>query len=362
MKRKQIADIEVYPNAFVYIGQDVDGEERSVFSLHSSDSYDKVLPIQEHFRNLAMIGFNNRSYDGPVMDHFMIQSNRTKSVADLLNKVYLYSKSIIESTDKGFIKNDIPMFDLMKLHHYDNKARTCSLKWIAFATRMPHMEDLPFSPDNHVTKEELKKIISYCHNDVDVTVRLYNNSIKEIKLRKELSQKTGLYLYDVSDSSMGNQILLDKTARYLDIDKRELRELRTIRDVIPVKDIILPYIHFESDEFKRLYDKFYSLEVRETKGAFEETVTFKGVTFTYALGGIHGSKQGKFVSDEECLLYDIDATSFYPLLGIVNKKYPQHLSEKFCDAYEELFEERKRYPKGSPENYATKIALNACYG
>lgn len=52
----------------------------------------------------------------------------------------------------------------------------------------------------------------------------------------------------------------------------------------------------------------------------------------------------------------------YPSLAISNTVYPKHLGTKFCDIYKEIFEERKKYAKGTLENALFKLALNGVYG
>ena len=38
------------------------------------------------------------------------------------------------------------------------------------------------------------------------------------------------------------------------------------------------------------------------------------------------------------------------------------MSEKFCEIYEDVYNERKKYPKGTPENAVMKLSLNGTYG
>ncbi len=70
--------------------------------------------------------------------------------------------------------------------------------------------------------------------------------------------------------------------------------------------------------------------------------------------GIYDNKDGRII--------DVDVSSFYPNLAIKNKFYASHLGEEFCDIYEEIYLERKKYPKKSPENEGLKLALNGAYG
>ena len=104
--------------------------------------------------------------------------------------------------------------------------------------------------------------------------------------------------------------------------------------------------------------------ITETKGVFKDiTATVRGFTFVFGLGGIHGSVENEILeSDEDSVIVDLDVTSYYPTLAIANGFYPQHLGQSFVDIYSHLFEQRKSYPKGSPENAMLKLALNGVYG
>lgn len=55
-------------------------------------------------------------------------------------------------------------------------------------------------------------------------------------------------------------------------------------------------------------------------------------------------------------------TSYYPSLAIVNRLYPEHLGEEFCDIYADMKEQRLKFAKGTPENAMLKLALNGVYG
>lgn len=92
-------------------------------------------------------------------------------------------------------------------------------------------------------------------------------------------------------------------------------------------------------------------------------VVVDGFRFDFGTGGIHGSLNNSTVhSNEEWQIIDCDVASMYPSLSIANKVYPAHLSEKFCDIYEDVYKERKKHPKGTPENAVMKLALNGTYG
>lgn len=92
-------------------------------------------------------------------------------------------------------------------------------------------------------------------------------------------------------------------------------------------------------------------------------VVVDGFRLDFGTGGIHGSLESQIVrSDDEWVIIDEDVASYYPNLAIANRVYPKHLGTKFCDIYQDVYNERKLYPKGSPENAVMKLALNGVYG
>lgn len=92
-------------------------------------------------------------------------------------------------------------------------------------------------------------------------------------------------------------------------------------------------------------------------------VVVDGFRYDFGTGGIHGSIESETVrSDEEYIIIDADVSSMYPNIAIANRVYPEHLGEQFCDIYQEVYEARKTFPKGSAENAVMKLALNGVYG
>lgn len=92
-------------------------------------------------------------------------------------------------------------------------------------------------------------------------------------------------------------------------------------------------------------------------------VIVNGFRFDFGTGGIHGSITEKIAKETKSYeIVDADVASMYPNLAIANKVYPEHLGEQFCGIYQDVYEQRKSYPKGSPENAMLKLALNSVYG
>jgi hypothetical protein len=139
---------------------------------------------------------------------------------------------------------------------------------------------------------------------------------------------------------------------------------QTRRNLIRLNEAVFPYIQFLNPSFQRIHHWFIGQTITETKGIFKDVeVTLDGFKFVFGLGGIHGSVDSQIVySDTEYVIRDADVASYYPSLAIANRIYPEHLSDKFCDIYKDVFEQRKLFKKGTPENAMLKLALNGVYG
>lgn len=93
-------------------------------------------------------------------------------------------------------------------------------------------------------------------------------------------------------------------------------------------------------------------------------VVIDGLEYVYGVGGLHAAQPGKHISGNDYVVKSVDVESYYPNLAIRNRIYPEHLGDSFCDIYEGLFEERKKYPKSTHKNInlMLKLALNGTYG
>jgi hypothetical protein len=212
----------------------------------------------------------------------------------------------------------------------------------------------------------LQEIAKYCRNDVSSTKAVMKLCKKQIELRQDLSKEYNLNLFSASEPRISKEIFMFFLENAIQIPKRELKQMRTFRNEIKVKDILLPYLQFEGVKvFDDLHAKFKDLIVdgNNTKGAFKYSVEYRGVKTDFGLGGVHGAKRGIYEEDEHMMIMSSDVTSFYPNLAIRNKWSPGHLpADEFCELYEWFFEERKKIPKSDPRNYVYKIVLNSTYG
>jgi hypothetical protein len=368
---KIIYDIETYPNCFLLCAEHADTGEKWKFEI--SPWKDESRQIVTWVNELAqdghqMVGFNNLGFDYPVV-HMLCRMGRATA-----RQLYEKAMAIIKSENKFehlvYPSDRIAeQIDLFKIHHFDNKARSTSLKALEFNMRLDDIRDLPFPVGVPLNQNQIKQLADYCAYDVTATKMFYQKSLREIEFRQQLVTKfPGKDVLNYSDVKLGKMIFQselegDGVQCYtLGPSGREPKQ--TPRPTIRLADCIPPYIHFEQPEFNRVKDKFQDKVITETKGAFKDlTAKVGGLDFIFGTGGLHASVEaGRFFSSDEMMILDVDVTSMYPSIAIENILYPEHLGPKFVEVYQRLKAERMTHPKGSVENAALKLALNGVYG
>lgn len=126
----EVYDIEVLQNLFTYTGFCRQDKKTYQFVIHSSCN--QFVEFLEHlFRDdVVMIGYNNDSYDYPVIHH-MINHRHDYMYLDgreLAEKIYEKSQKVIEmdfSTVADWNKHR-KQIDLFKIWHFDNAAKMTS--------------------------------------------------------------------------------------------------------------------------------------------------------------------------------------------------------------------------------------------
>jgi hypothetical protein len=371
-------DYETLVNCFVGVFEDYKTNETKIFVIHHlRNDFDEFIEFLHNNieKRQWHISYNGLAFDAQVTHYILDNYDKLKDKdgAEIASIIYGYAQRCInksnnkEFSDYPIWKMTIGQIDLFKLHHWDNPAKRSSLKWIQYSMDWQNILEMPIEHDTIIESTgEIDTIIGYCINDVRSTKEIFNRSKSQIKLRKELTDTYGINLYSASEPRISKELFGYYLSNKLNIPKRDLKRMRTYRDTIKVKDIILPYISFTSSEFKMLYERFKSLEVdaSKLKGSFKYSVNYKDVKTDFGLGGVHGAaKKGVYESNDDMVIMSSDVTSFYPNLAIRNKFSPGHFPvDEFCDQYEWFFNERKKIPKSNPMNYVYKIILNSTFG
>lgn len=364
-----VYDCEVYPNLFVLTANPLaPGKEKEWHKFVIGDTQDNYTLLLEWLSTKpTMVGFNNLFYDGQIIEKIYTSKKRltTQELHAFSDEIIARNKEDRFDTEYPEWKQSFPQVDLFTICHYDRN-RT-SLKWLEFTLRTPKMQDLPIPIGSTVSASSVDKIVTYCKNDTGVTATFFRKCYFMIEQRKELAEKFGnSRLMNMSNASIGS-FIIKHSLKSKGFTDKQLKSTVKVKTIV-VANYLLDYIRFTSPEFQQVHETFKSMVLENVdtlglKGVHDQVVIFRDVKYKFGLGGLHAAcKPGVYESDEEYVIVSADVSSFYPWLSIANRFYPQHLGEAFCTAYEGLYNERKKHPKGTALNKALKEALVCVYG
>jgi hypothetical protein len=359
MKKVWIWDVETL-SIFTATFLDKNSDEVRTFVL--TDTINEIPQMLEFLSKevAGLVGYNSLHFDAQILE--FIYKNNNCTAQDIKE----YANLIINSFDR---RPDVPEWklkdkhlDLYKVNHFDNKNRRTGLKWCEFGMDLENIEDMP----EEIT---LEGILQYNLNDVIATKKLLEYSEPLLSVRRPLSKLYNINCINYSNTKLGSEILLKLYCEKTKQNINDVRQLRTYRNKIIIKDILFDYISFNSLQFKKLYDVFYNMEIVGTKKDEDLSINYKNFEFVYGKGGIHGSVSNKVITNnEEYVIIDADVASLYPSIAIVNGLYPEHLGKVFQDIYKKEIVDVRLAEKAKKElgNKAIvegfKEAANATYG
>lgn len=383
MRTHWVMDYETMVNLFVAVFQDYVSKETHIFKIHSSLNNDIKPLIKFLKRNKSLkekhISFNGLSFDSQITEFILKESHNLIKMdqEDIVAEIYAVAQETIELSNSGEFskypewKLSIDQIDVFKINHWNNRAKRTSLKWAQFSMDWPNLQDMPIHHTTKVTtKVEIDMITKYCINDVESTKKILHLSKPLVNVRRNIKEKYGLDCMNYSNTRLGSQLLLGLYCQATERDKNEVKELRTYRSGIHIKDILFDYISFQTAPFQSFLEKLKDKTIYNTKSDFKFNLKFKGYDFHYGAGGIHQCiKPGKYYADDNLIIKDLDVASLYPSIACVNNMSPAHLGDEFFQVYKHDIVDIRLAEKQKPKDQRDmaiiegfKEAANASYG
>lgn len=377
-----VYDVETFPNVFTLTMIPLMSNSGEPVTWEISEYRDDRAYLLEWFDHLRrdqtpMIGFNSENFDYPVI-HYII-THPTCTVAD----IYAKAQSIINATDRfGHIiwarDRFAPQIDLFKIHHFDNRAKTTTLKALQINMRSPTVVDSPVAFGTNLTRDQVAQdIVPYNVHDVVETKRFAQYSMPAIEFRISLIPQFGIEVLNYNDVKIGVKMLEQRLGESVCYDRSSGRKSprQTPRYKIALNEIIFPYIRFNDPEFQRVHAYMMAQTLTpddledpdapiKTKGVFTDLkATFGGLPFHFGTGGVHASVTSqRFASGGGWLIRDIDVKGLYPNIAVVNRLAPEHLGDAFIAEYAKTLTERDLHKKGTYMNACLKLAANGPWG
>lgn len=381
----EVYDLECLANVFTYTGYAPKTKEWFQFVICNwRNDYDKLI---EHLKRdkLIMVGFNNESYDYPLLHHVIKHYDEYKKLSGniVAQKLYNKSQEIINQQFSAIADKNkfIPQIDLFRIWHYNNAARSTSLKDLEICMRMENVEEMPIHHTHWCKPGDEICILDYNKNDVWATYLFLNVTLgrtdysiykgkNKIELREKINKKFNVNVINMGDVPMGEELMLTLYSRKVGVPKYVIKQRGgTPRSAINLKDCIPYWCKIESPEFKNFLNQIQNKTIRGVKGEFQYSVIFHNYKFDFGLGGSHGCCEPKvWQSNEDWVIVDYDVGSLYPSISKSLKLYPEHLGPVFNEQYIGFIDTRlneKHKPKELRDNVLIegyKLILNGTYG
>lgn len=389
-KKVYVYDIEVFQNIFHCSVKNTETGE--IYKFEISERKNQLRELVKFFKqvntyikwgdfygtelvinsDIIFCGYNNLHYDNPIINYIIEYEDKLMSynVATICSSIFNLSRTITTSTEDNIEawkhwKYQIwfDTFDLLTML-YSNKLRV-GLKEIQVTMQYPNVQEFVCDWSKPLPLEDFDNMIDYNINDIESTAELLNRCKKDIDLRIAIEDEYGVRVLSKDGVNIGMKILTQKYLEKTGLTWWDIEGLRSPMDYIPLKDVILPFIKYDSPILQRVLDDMKSQIVSPGRKGYENNFIFNGLRYTVGVGGIHSKNDPEIIiPKEDEMLIDIDVASLYPSMLIEYKFYPKHLGPEFLEVYSQIKDERieAKHNGDKVKNETLKLALNGLSG
>lgn len=385
-----VYDVEVFPNVFHCTVKNTETGELHKFEIscrrnqldelvkffHTvntkytfGDLYTTDIKLDT---NILFCGYNNIHYDNAIINYIIDYYNimKYKGYRDICRSIFNLSKVITTSSEddnsawrkwKYMICFD--SFDILTML-YSNKLRV-GLKEIQVTMQYKNVQEFVADWQADLPENQIDSMIDYNINDVNSTEELLNRCKKDIDLRIAIEDEYGVRVLSKDGVNIGMKILTQKYLEKTGQTWRDIKDLRSPMSVIPLNNVILPFIKYDSPILTRVLDDMKSQIVSPGRKGYENKFVFEGLQYSVGVGGIHSvNKPEIIIPKEDEMLIDIDVASLYPSMLIEYEFYPKHLGPEFLEVYKQIKDERieAKHNGNKVKNETLKLALNGLSG
>ena len=368
-----VYDIEIFPNCFHCTVYDTENDKHLLFEI--SERKNQLIELYNYFtsNNKIFAGYNNHHYDDPIInyiiDYYSKMINMNYNI--ICNSLFNLSRIIINSEEgntdtwkKWKYAHYFHSMDLLTML-FSSKLRV-GLKEMQVTMHYKNVQEYDGDFSKAIPKEKIEEMISYNINDVDSTTELLNRVSKDIDLRLFIEEEYGFECLSMDSVKFGETLLAKLYCEKTGVDKYTLKNMRSPLDYIALKDVVLPFIHYED---KILVDTLIDMkkQVVSTKErkSYDYKFLYNGIQFSVGVGGIHTiNKPEIFLPKDDEYIGHSDVNSLYPSLIVSHELEPQHLGKPFLYIYNNILNERleAKHLGKKLKNLALKLTLNSVTG
>ena len=385
-----VYDIEVFQNIFHCSVKNT--ETNDIYKFEISERKNQLRELVKFFKqvdkyitwgdyyttninipaNVIFCGYNNLHYDNPIINYIIEYEDKLMqyNIPTICSSIFNLSKTITTSSEDNIDawkhwKYQIwfDTFDILTML-YSNKLRV-GLKEIQVTMQYPNVQEFVCDWTKPLPLEDFDSMIDYNINDIKSTSELLNRCKKDVDLRIAIEDEYGVRVLSKDGVNIGMKILTQKYLEKTGLTWQDIKDLRSPMSVIPLKDVILPFIKYDSPILQRVLDDMKNQIVSPGRKGYENKFVFNNLRYSVGVGGIHSVNSPEIIipRDDEMLI-DIDVASLYPSMLIEYEFYPKHLGKEFLEVYKQIKDERieAKHNGDKVKNETLKLALNGLSG
>lgn len=317
----------IYVNNLKYLILKLNPDTKKYFI--SKDGPETFKEFYRIHKNDIWVGYNSRSYDQYILKAIMLDMDP-----------YEVSYNLIGLNIPGWqISRD---FNKIQLYNFDIMTdQTKGLKQLeGFMGHNIKETSVNFNIDRPLTDDEINETIKYCKHDVEQTMEVFMQRIKEFNSQMALIKIFNLNIKYISMTKpqLAAIILGARKKKHNDEFDISIPDTLKITKYTHVVDWYKNYVN-------RDYTKYLETEIA-------------GVPHVFAWGGLHGALE-KYHG--EGIFLNCDVASLYPSLMIEYNYISRNVSDP--DKYKEIRDIRLRLKaEKNPMEAPYKIVLNSTYG
>ena len=385
-----VYDIEVFQNIFHCSVKNT--ETNDIYKFEISERKNQLRELVKFFKqvdkyitwgdyyttninipaNVIFCGYNNLYYDNPIINYIIEYEDKLMqyNIPTICSSIFNLSKTITTSSEDNIDawkhwKYQIwfDTFDILTML-YSNKLRV-GLKEIQVTMQYPNVQEFVCDWTKPLPLEDFDSMIDYNINDIESTSELLNRCKKDVDLRIAIEDEYGVRVLSKDGVNIGMKILTQKYLEKTGLTWWDIKDLRSPMSVIPLKDVILPFIKYDSPILQRVLEDMKNQIVSPGRKGYENKFVFNNLRYSVGVGGIHSVNSPEIIipRDDEMLI-DIDVASLYPSMLIEYEFYPRHLGKEFLEVYKQIKDERieAKHNGDKVKNETLKLALNGLSG
>ena len=356
-------DIECYENYFLICFMSYKTGKCCYFEMYDGCPLNKDA-INWIINNFELISFNGIKYDMCILALALAGKDCSilKSATQRLIVMGDRVQDVLKSHKvKGLKVNHIDLIEVAPLF--------ASLKIYGGSLHAPKMQDLPFSPDTILSRDQMLITRLYFINDLTNTGYLRHALTEELDLRVALSKEYNQDLRSKSDAQIAEHVIAAQLGKMCGVRPKppEIDPHAEYAYAVP------HFINYETDVLKQMLETVRSVRFEIDAGGSvglpealkSLKLTIGGSTYTMGIGGLHSTEKGvAHFADADTIIEDRDVTSYYPQIILNLGIYPEHLGQNFLNVYRGIVQRRIAAKEAgrTTESDGLKITANGTFG